>query len=327
MRLLVILLLFAFIQISEIGATHIMVVTNRRFDPTTQSFGNGLVDSLQYCVADIFGGKYRTTPHGDFHSLARFANQQLPLLVFVHGDGKTYNDVLRRAFELSEFYRVNVLLFTYPTKTEGLGRLSNLNQSMINAKASIGHLSCMMDTLAYAIKTGELPMPVSWFFHSLGNYLLAEMLINRPPACISDKVFANFVLNAAAVDQRNHLYWLARLNCAQSVVVNMNKRDLTLLGAQVFSPLHLALGRKIRNGNLDRIIYMKFNKVLGITGRRDAHSYYYGNAVHYNLHIRGYYETLLAGRPINQLGYVKRMANGTWYISPSDSPKRRGKQY
>lgn len=327
MKPLLIILLSVLLVLPELGATSVMVVTNRYYNPTTRTYGSQMTDSLQYLIAENNISAFRTTPICNFTTLTGYANKQLPMMVFVHGDGKTFDDVLKRSFELSEFYKVNVLLFTYPTKEEGLARLKNLAQSMVNARASAVHLSCLMDTLAQAIGNGAITMPVSWFFHSLGNYLLSEMMLKYPPACHQHKVFANIVLNAAAVDQRGHAQWLTRLRCAQSVVVNMNRRDLTLLGAQMFSPFHLALGRKVRNGNPDSLIYMKFNKVLGITGRRDAHSYYYGIAVHHNPHLRGYYEALLAGKPVNQLGYVKHKTDGTWYISPLYPPKRRGKQY
>lgn len=297
------------------GMPRIMVATNRNVEAAPLFYGATVTDTLRFAAADSSATGYSVSSVASFRALAACADTGLPWLVFVHGDGKTFHDVLKRSFELASFYKVNILLFTYPTREQGLSRLENLSLSVAHAQKSRQQLAWLMDSLALAIQSGVVQPPVSWFFHSLGNYLLSEMVIESPPMCLSQKVFANMVVNAPAVNQRNHARWLGRLQCQQQIIVNLNRRDFTLWGAQLFSPFRLPLGRKVRGELTPECMYVRFNKVLGITGRRDAHSYYFGNAIHYNPHIKDYYTTVFGGQNPWELSTLRTRQDGTWYLT------------
>ena len=69
------------------------------------------------------------------------------LLLFVHGDSKTFEQAIMRGFDIQYFHNVNVIVFSWPTKDTELNGIKNFKNSKKNAMVSVNHFAELMKVM------------------------------------------------------------------------------------------------------------------------------------------------------------------------------------
>jgi hypothetical protein len=90
-------------------------------------------------------------------------------------------------------------------------------------------------------------------------------------------LFANVIINAAAVNQNEHHVWLDKIRFQERVYVNLNSRDIILKGVTLFSSADTQLGVNAGDQYAANSSYISFTKVLEKESDfRFLHGYYVG---------------------------------------------------
>lgn len=190
------------------------------------------------------------------------------MLVYVDGHGKTFDQVIKRGFELARRYKIGIVIFDWPTDYLALRKTAN------NAGEAAAAFVHAMNLLHASL--GSLPDKplVSAIFHSMGNQLLMQSVKQNLVREMPIGLFQNLVLNAASVPQRNHARWIERLNFQKQVYITMNDEDRPLRGAML-----LRMSRQLGLGHSGHLasnaVYINFSQVATIehnlfTGKSEA---------------------------------------------------------
>jgi hypothetical protein len=137
---------------------------------------------------------------------------------------------------------------------------------------------------------------LSLFAHSLGNWYLENMenknLLPDSPSFLFD----NVIINASAVDQKNHKEWVEQLGFQKKVYITYNKHDFNLLGLRIFDRPGIKLGEKVRFPLANNAVYCNFSKSVGFRIHTETtHTYFIGKIMQRNNNIRQFYFNVLHG--------------------------------
>jgi esterase/lipase superfamily enzyme len=235
--------------------------------------------------------------------LNRISNIGGDWLLFVHGDSKTFEQAVMRSMDIEYLHKVNVLLFSWPTKDNELNGIKNFKNSKKNAKASINHFAELIQFM-YTFKNTNPSFKedarLSIFFHSLGNSLLENTTLNKINNQDKIPIFDNMILNSAAVNQLNHKYWVEKLKMQERVYITSNKSDFNLKGVRIFTKDGKQLGEKVKQPIADNAYYINFSNSVGFrfpTGT--THTFFIGEIPDLNINIRNLYYNLFHGNEID----------------------------
>jgi hypothetical protein len=286
---------------------HLIVVTVRQPDTlvTGEVLFNDKVDTaghLKYLLVTEESGDYYARPLPDLATVLETPAPYRDWLVWVHGDGKTFNISLERAFEIQALHQVNLIVFSWPTLASGLGPIANFKNSQKNAHLTTPLLHDFFHELDHyrqseynRFQNGHL----SIFFHSLGCYLLEESLNYGYLQDVSSELFSNLIINAAAVPSEDHAEWIDRLNVQQRVYITYNDGDINLAGLRVISELGYQLGERPLPPLSDNAVYLDFTRSVGFRFPTGAtHSYYYSTMALKSASIKETFNILLHGYPL-----------------------------
>lgn len=224
-------------------------------------------------------------------------------LVFVHGDAKTLEQSIIRGIKIKQLYNINVLVFSWPSSDPRLRGARNLKRSQSHVAQSKDHfiqLLKFVDVFKTSNPTIDQDYKISLLFHSLGNLYLEELVNNELHLELSDNLFDNIILNAAAVNQKNHKEWVEQLSIQRRIFINSNKHDFNLKGLRIFSPSGKQLGEKITPTLASNASYIHFDKSVGFrlkTGQ--THTYFIGKIPDKSSNIKSYYHSLFHGEEPN----------------------------
>jgi hypothetical protein len=304
--------LTSFAQGIELPSAHtvfqepdIFVITNRQIDSSDAklSFTNNVnknpsltffrvkassIDSIQLTILDSAAF---------LSEISEIKKQDWVL--YVHGDGKTFEQAVNRGLIIQNTYKIRVIVFSWPSKDLNKKGIENFKNSYQNIEKSINHfisilriISCLRNSNTDFLHDNKF----SLFIHSLGNYYLECMVNNNLLLESQSLLFDNVIINAAAVEQKNHNKWIEQLLFQKNIFIIQNKHDVNLKGLRIFSKHGKQLGEKAKYPLANNAIYFNFSKSVGFripTG--SSHSYYFGKVPESNKNISLFYFEILHG--------------------------------
>jgi hypothetical protein len=222
-------------------------------------------------------------------------------LIFVHGDGKTLQGAVDRARDIQELHNVNVVVYSWPSKHPDKGAIKNFKNSYANVQKDATGFDRFLHMLE-AVKLERPNTNFSIFFHSLGNYYLEQMIANDLHLDNNIVVFENLMINAAAVQNKNHHKWVEQIKFAKRIYINSNGEDFSLAGLRFFTRLKMQLGEDPGDDLAVNASYVNFSDAVGFripTG--PSHSYYFASIPEKSLNIKNYFTQLFQSQEIDFL--------------------------
>jgi len=224
-------------------------------------------------------------------------------VIFVHGDGKDLKSAVKRAKEIEELHQVNVLAYAWPSRNPDLGAINNFKNSYANVEKATQHFSEFLSKIAQLRKTGTSAFSsgnLSMFFHSLGNYYLENLVKNNLHDTFEAPFIDNLIINAAAVDQKDHDKWIEQLNFQKRIYINSNGKDMNLIGLRIFSSKKMQLGEDPEMPFATNASYVSFTKAVGASlPPGPSHSYFFASITAESDRIKTYYTTIINGYAID----------------------------
>ena len=220
-------------------------------------------------------------------------------LLFVHGDSKTFEEAVIGGLNIQNTHRIRVIVFAWPSKDINLHGLKNFNTSYQNVGKSVNHFNSVLRTMV-SLRNSPTNFlnenHLSLFFHSLGNYFLDRMGNNNMLFETRPLLFDNVIINAAAVEQKNHTKWVEQLQFQKNIFINSNQRDFNLNGLRMTPNHGKQLGQRVKHPFANNAIYFNFTKSVGFripTG--PSHTYFIGKIPERNKNICLIYSEMLHG--------------------------------
>lgn len=310
--ILVLVFLMEILQAQEIIRTSsidqdsdkILVVTNRAFETNEQNevvFEPHLnVDEKNsYLIAQQNNEDWVYQKEYSLENLFNQKETYTDWVIFVHGDGKSLQTSVERAREIQTLHKVNVLVYSWPSKDDDKNGLRNFKNSYQNVELSTPQLFNFLKELSILEASAESPFNdqnLTLFLHSLGNYYLERLAADGFLDQLNTKIFENVIINAAAVEQEGHNLWVEKINFADRVYINSNDDDMSLSGLRFLTKLGRQLGESALEPYAKNAIYINFTKAVGFPGSMGpSHSYYFATVTDKSTNIRNYYTTILHG--------------------------------
>lgn len=220
-------------------------------------------------------------------------------LVFVHGDSKTMLTAVERAKEIQKLHHVNVLVYSWPSKDPDLSPIANFKNSYSNVELATAYFKeflLMVDDLKNSDYNQIGNQNMSLFLHSLGNYFLQSMVADGLHTGLDENLFDNLIINAAAVEEKDHHLWVEKLNFSDRVYINSNDDDFSLTGLRILTKLGRQLGENPREPYAENAIYVSFTEAVGFPGSMGpSHSYYFASIPEKSENIKKYYTGIFHG--------------------------------
>lgn len=248
------------------------------------------------------------------------------LLLFVHGYNNNVEAVVERAFGLQETFGVEVLAFSWPANGGGASGVLDYKSDKKDARASIGALDRVLDKTReylHLLREEELkriraeasdrfrndaetrdeflsrailedcPFRVSLMLHSMGNYLLKQLL--KSTLYSGDELlFDNVIMVAADTNNQGHREWIDRIEFRNRLYVTINENDSALR----FSRMKGGFEQRARLGHfpyeLDsrRVVYVDMTRASNVG---DSHAYFEGDSLQ-NDALRKFFDEALNGK-------------------------------
>ena len=304
---------------SQIEKPNIYVVTNRpnQYDSITNDYFPNIVSlekSLTYLKVFNHEGKWLVQDLESIDDFKAGNNGLKNWLVYVHGDSQTPDLAFTRGLQLQEEYKVNVIVFSWPSKDPTLGGIQNFNNSRNHIEQSTaGFVQFLLELDTWKNKLDLVQSNrLTLFLHSLGNYYLERIASDSLIANHDNKIFDNVILNAAAVNQKDHHLWLEEINIQDRFFVNSNRKDMTLKGVNMFTDFDMQLGEQAVENFASNAVYVNFSKAFknelnfGL-----LHGYYVGVIPGKSQNIFHYYQTIFHGDEVDLSNQNMFMLNDT----------------
>ncbi len=288
--------------------TAIYLVSNRNFNPNydenNPAFGFCVdtVNKVKYIRACKEKEKWIVSKDDDFDPLSIINNKYHDLIVFVHGDHKNFHEVLERCHKIQKQYEVNVMAFDWPSEVDSLWGTKNFKNSIINVELSVEQFRDFLCEFENYKKSNPAYFgnnKLTLFHHSLGNYFLKLMIEKGYCAGRSADLFDNLLLNAAAVNQKNHYLWVEKLPIQKRIYITSNKQDFNLNGVRIFTKWGKQLGERVQKPLAKNADYINFTNAVGLripTGL--THTYFYGKIPEGSKNIKRFYYDVFHGNEV-----------------------------
>ena len=227
------------------------------------------------------------------------------ILLFVHGFNNDMADVVARAEDIHERYKVIVVPFSWPANGGGIAGTASYKSDKRDARASAGALERAIDFVHRYLKLitearrnelynqaaskhpdnpearnalymklleKDCPFTVNAMFHSMGNYLLKQTL--KSSLTDADRLtFDNILLVAADTNNRDHRVWVEKLGFRKRCFITINESDHALAASRAKSGSEqlARLGHYLRNLNASNAYYINFTDASWV---RTSHAYF-----------------------------------------------------
>ncbi|MCR6639288.1 MAG: hypothetical protein NVV82_09960 [Sporocytophaga sp.] len=289
--------------------TVVVIITTRKFSlDKTQIFSKDQ-DSpghLHYVVARLKNKTWNLEIKHSFEEAALAMPSNKDFLFYVHGDGKTFPDVLEGGLRMSILYGVNFVAFDYPTRDETLPFWKNFHTSIVNVNNAVTSFGKMINEVKTYRALYDNNIKYTMLLHSLGN----ELIKNSPGFQHSSIVFENIVMNAPAVKQRKHSKWVENIALQKNIYIISNRRDIILTGAY-FLTFKSYLGKKHRRPLAQNATYVSLDNVAG-----HKHSFFIDiELLNLSPSVKHFYDQILHGLPADNKTccYLKAKKNSNNY--------------
>jgi hypothetical protein len=286
----------------------VFIVTNRVINTTADAgiiFTNQVdtAQSLKFLKISFENDEWNGVGYEDFDDLLDNQAPYHDWAVWVHGDGQSFLLSMKRAIEIQYLHKVNLIVFSWPTKAAGKGPVGNFKNSLVNAGLTVPHLGEMCRILQDYRDLDDNRMTnenLSIFFHSLGNYLLKLTIEAGGFQEIRTGLFDNLVINSAATDSEGHHQWIEKLNLQKRIYTIYNGGDKNLRGLRVLTSYGMQLGEYPLPPHARNAIYVDFSMAVGRKYSAGAsHSFYYAKVTDLSQNIRQFYMDIFHGREID----------------------------
>ncbi len=247
-----------------------LVVTNRPFEPGAADgviLPNDISEyrKVTYLLATCAGGNWGLSPVDDLFTGLKTIDDGNDVLLFVHGHGKSFPQVLVRANQIRERYDISMVVFDWPSFN------SNFNKSLARVRrCGENFYNLLLQLKQYRDDEMEEDQHLSLLMHSLGNYYLTHMVVNGNNQYLDEKIFDNIIMNAAAVRSKEHGEVISQVRLQERLYVICNEHDRVLRGAHL-----LTSGKMLGNLALEPLAgnatYVDFSLVAG-----NEHNYFVG---------------------------------------------------
>jgi esterase/lipase superfamily enzyme len=263
------------------------------------------------------------------------------VLFFVHGFNNDVGDVLERAFYLQDKYGIEVIPFTWPANGGGVAGVVSYKSDKRDARASTGALERTLkimrehfviinegqqrkllqqakakhpenqetrDSLYSRLLEKECPFTFNAMFHSMGNYLLKQML--KSSVCEgNDLTFDNVVLAAADTNNLDHKDWVDIMRFRKRLYITINEDDIALKASRAkFGSNQLArLGHFVRALDSKNAHYINFSSSPWV---KNSHAYFEEPAVK-NENVSEFFQKAFSGQPAEES--LTYRPEGNWY--------------
>lgn len=221
-------------------------------------------------------------------------------LLFIHGDSKTFEEAVIRGLNIQNTHHVRVIVFAWPSKDLKIHGLDNFYTSYENVEKSLDHFHAVLRTMEVLRNSPTNFLHenhLSLFLHSLGNYFLDQMGSKNRLFETNPLLFDNVIINAAAVEQKNHAKWVEQLQFQENIFINSNHKDFNLRGLRFFTQHGLQLGQKAKAPFAKNALYFNFSRIVGCripTGQ--THTYFFGKITEGNKNICLTYSEMFHGQ-------------------------------
>ncbi|WP_395343583.1 alpha/beta hydrolase [Ningiella sp. W23] len=275
------------------------------------------------------------------HVTQQARKKKTHVLFFVHGFNNDAGDVIERAFYLQDKYGVEVIPFTWPANGGGAAGAASYKSDKRDARASTGALERILKTMRehfVVINEGqqlkllaqanekhpknkeardclysrliekECPFTFNAMFHSMGNYLLKQMLKSSTNEG-NDLTFDNVVLVAADTNNADHKTWVDTIRFRKRLFITINEEDIALkLSRAKFGSNQLArLGHYIRALDAENAHYINFTSANWV---KRSHAYFEEPAEK-NEKVKAFFQEAFTGKSAELS--LKYRAEGNWY--------------
>ncbi len=222
------------------------------------------------------------------------------IVIFVHGDHKSFDEATDRALDIHNTYNVDVVLFTWPSKLPDAIGAKNFKNSQENVRKSSGQFYAFLRQFQEYKEKPESTLKglkITLFHHSLGNYFIERLVEDHKKLKLNKGLVNNLILNAAAVNVEGHEQWIKKLNFPERIYVTSNKQDFNLNGVRFFTKDGKQLGERIHPPLAQNAIYINFTDAIGFrTPTGSTHTYYLGEIMDEIPNIRRFYDTVMHGK-------------------------------
>lgn len=263
------------------------------------------------------------------------------VLFFVHGFNNDIKDVVSRAFYLQEHYGIEVIPFTWPANGGGVAGVASYKSDKRDARASTGALERTLkimrdhfvmiteglrqeqltaatqrhpdnaearDALYARLVDKSCPFTFNAMFHSMGNYLLKQMLKSSVGEG-NDLLFDNVLLVAADTNNEDHAQWVDRISFRKRLFVTINEGDYALKAsrAKLGSNQLARLGHHLRGLSATNAHYVNFTNASWV---KSSHGYF-GEPSEKNADVKEFFQRAFTGQAAEE--GLKFRSEGNWY--------------
>lgn len=286
----------------------IYIITNREVDTTHKELGfNYKIDQLSRlkCVKVTLNDSLEICSQNlhedDF--VSEICTTTSDWLLFVHGDGKTYNESVQRGFDIQNTYNVNVIVFSWPSEVPDINGLKNFKNSEDNVSKSVGHFNQLlrfMKDIRKSNSTIHKRVNMSMLLHSLGNLYPKKLVDSTNSEQMNEVIFENIIMNSAAVNRENHKDWVEKLNFQKRIYITNNHYDYSLKGLHLYTRHGNQLGEEFEGATAKNANYVHFTEAVGFqTPTSNTHTYFIGDIPQKSKNIRNFYHDLLHGNQVD----------------------------
>lgn len=234
----------------------------------------------------------------DFGSLMDATSTGRDLLVFVHGLRSSLPELLPRFERIADSADLDIVLFLWPANERRIGNIRNFEACLRNVRKTAPRFQeAMLETERFAREHAN-ERNTTLMFNSLGNLFAREYARGLCAREHPGRVYANILINAAAVPARGHAGWSDSLStlCRQGIYVICNGKDEVLKGAALLESAPM-LGQGPGPEPAGHAEYIDLTPVLRpVRGIRPTHNYYFERQAQANPTVRNLYRRLLHGK-------------------------------
>lgn len=291
-----------------------------------------IADRLSAAMKAEVGAPPNAPAYGSYYVgkkvLRQAREEKRNVLLFVHGFNNDIDDVLRRAQELEDNYGVIVLPFSWPANGGGIiSGTTSYRSDKRDARVSAGALDRTLaaaaaylmrftqetrqelaaqakarhpdnaearDALFSELMDKACPFTINAMFHSMGNYVLKQMLKSSNIEG-NQLIFDNVVLAAADTNNLDHALWVDRIKFRRRLYIAINEDDLALSASRLKAgDEQLArLGHSLFALNSSTAAYVNFTSASWVG---NGHAYFEGQAVTRNEAVRDFFQAAFNGQ-------------------------------
>ncbi len=257
-------------------------------------------------------------------NLNEILNCDKDILLFIHGDGKTTNDAVIRGLAIQNLYDVKVIVFSWPSKMKNENGIKNFKNSKKNIELGIGKFKEMLLQIQELKKKRDFQtakIHISLFMHSLGNYYMERLVKDSLLGDLDDNLFDNIILNAAAVNEKEHSKWINKLHIQKRIYITSNKQDFNLNGVRIFTKSRKQLGERLKLPISENANYINFTKAIGFMFPTHlTHTYFLGGITKEKENVNQFYFNLFHGEKIelnDSTSFIRRNDGLGYNILPN----------